>query len=94
MRKGIAECKSNDHYRVDVLKNLEDKGYKYVQIKGLTMDKHYDYIEPHTMVLVPLKELPTDPAQKDIYEPIESDLLKQWASESSEHFQIMIANVA
>jgi hypothetical protein len=28
-------------------------------------------------------ELPTDQAQKDIYEPIDSELLREWATEEN-----------
>jgi hypothetical protein len=73
---------------------MEAEGYKYVQVKGFTMDKHFDYIEPHIMVLVPMKELPTDQNLKDIYEPTNSKLLKQWAVEENESFTILIADRA
>lgn len=92
MRKGIAEGYGAVPFDMQTLEDLERKGYKYVQLKGLTMDKHYDYIEPHLMVLVPLKELPSDPNQKDIYEPIRSCILAQWAREKNEHFKIVIAH--
>jgi hypothetical protein len=31
-----------------------------------------------------MKELPLDPAKRDIYEPINSDILKQWALDVSD----------
>ncbi len=91
MRKGLSEGQGALIFDLKTLKKLENKGYKYVQIKGLTVDKHYDYIEPHFVLLTPLKELPSDPAKKDIYEPIESEILQQWANERNDHFEIMIA---
>jgi hypothetical protein len=94
MRKGISEGQASTPLTVKSLKKMEAEGYKYVQVKGLTMDKHFDYIEPHIMVLVPMKELPTDQAQKDIYEPVNSKLLQQWAAEETEGFSIMIADRA
>lgn len=94
MRKGLAEGYGAVSYDAKALANLEKKGYRYVQIKGLTVDKHYDYIAPHFLVLVPLKELPSDPNQKDIYEPIGSALLAQWAGEMNEHFKVVIASAS
>lgn len=93
MRKGIAEVRSATiEFSIKALNNLRSKGYKFVQVKGLTIDKHYDYVEPHYLVLVPMKELPTDPLKRDIYEPIGSALLDQWASEKNEYPEIIIAN--
>lgn len=91
MRKGVAEGLGAVPFDVRVLADLERKGYKYVQIKGLTMDRRYDYMAPHLLVLVPLKELPADQTQKDIYEPIGSRILAQWAKERNEHFEMVIA---
>lgn len=76
---------------VKALQNLEHKGYKYVQVRALTPDKHFDYVEPNHMLLVPMKELPTDPALKDIYEPIGSELLKQWALDVTDNTQVFIS---
>jgi hypothetical protein len=38
-----------------------------------------------------MKELPTDPLKRDIYEPIKSELLYKWAKEKNEDPQIFIA---
>jgi hypothetical protein len=95
MRKGIAEGQAAaSPLTLKSLRKIEDAGYKYVQVKGLTADKHFDYIEPHCLILVPMKELPLDQDKKDIYEPVASKLLEQWAAEEDEHFPIMLADVA
>jgi hypothetical protein len=94
MRKGISEGQASTPLTIKSLQKMEAEGYKYVQVKGFTMDKHFDYIEPHIMVLVPMKELPTDQNLKDIYEPTNSKLLKQWAVEENESFTILIADRA
>lgn len=92
MRKGTTHVKAGTiEFSVNALDNLQNEGYKFVQVKGLTIDKHYDYVEPHVLVLVPFKELPTDPMRKDIYEPIKSELLYRWALEKNEHPEIVIA---
>ena len=93
MRKGIADAKSGTiPFDVQTLKALKKKGYKFVQVKGLTIDNHYEYTEPRFLLLVPMKELPEDPAKKDIYETIESEILNKWASEKDENLPILIAN--
>lgn len=93
MRKGIADARTGTvEFSVQSLDKLQIDGYKFVQVKGLTMDKHYDYVEPHVLVLVPMKELPTDPFKRDIYEPIKSELLYKWASEVNEYPKIVISN--
>ena len=92
MRKGLAQGRQTTiQFNATVLKKLETDGYRFVQIKGLTVDKHFDYIEPHFMILVPIKDLPADQNNKDIYEPIDSTLLQQWAAEKDEHFEVVIA---
>jgi hypothetical protein len=93
MRKGIAEGRSGTIvFNQKSLDNLESKGYKFVLVKGFTTDNHYEHIDPHCLVLVPVKELPTDPGKKDIYAPIGSDILHQWANEKDSTIEIVIAN--
>ena len=58
--------------------NLQKKGYKYLQVQGFTIDHHAEYVEPHYLMLVPIKELSTDQAKMDIYEPIDSELINSW----------------
>ena len=93
MRKGIADGRSGTvEFNVKALDNLQSRGYKFVHVIGLTADNHYDYTDPDCLLLVPLKELPTDPQKRDIYEPIESELLYKWAEEVNEHPRILIAD--
>lgn len=94
MRKGIAEGNKSTPFTLTSLRKIETDGYKFVQVKGLTMDRHYDYIEPYFLVLVPMKELPLEQENKDIYEPVPSELLQKWAMEEDENMKIVIANVA
>jgi len=63
------------------LQLLKDLGFRYVLVKGYTPDKRFDYIELNYFKLVPVKELPEDPAQKEIFAPIDSDILDEWASQ-------------
>ena len=92
MRKGLMENKGNTtEFTVKALDQLQKKGFKYVLVKGLTIDNHYDYVDPQCLVLIPCVELPVDPMKKDIYEPIKSDLLYKWAAEKNEFPEIVIA---
>ncbi|MBS1601437.1 MAG: hypothetical protein JST42_02130 [Bacteroidetes bacterium] len=63
------------------LQQLKDHGFRYVLVKGYTPDKRFDYIELNYFTLVPVMELPEDPAQKEIFAPIDSDILDEWASQ-------------
>ena len=91
MRKGITESSSTTPLTLQTLQQIEDDGYKFVQVKGLTFDKHYDYVEPHFLVLVPMKELPTAQEHKDIYEPLPSPLLQKWVKENDDALEIMVS---
>jgi hypothetical protein len=93
MRKGIsAAMKANTLLSAKALDKLQQKGFRFVQVMGLTMDKHFDYMEPSFMLLVPMRELPTNPLDRDIYEPTDSELLYQWAAEKDGHLQVFIAS--
>ena len=92
MRKGIAEAKGRTIvFDLRALNELKELGYKFVQVKGLTIDRHYEYIEPHFLVLIPFKKLSSGILEKGIYEPLESDLLFQWASEVNLYTEIVVA---
>jgi len=62
------------------LQKLKDQGFRFVLIKGYSLNKRSDYIELNHWVLVPVMQLPEDPAQKEIYEPIDSEILLEWAN--------------
>jgi hypothetical protein len=63
----------------EALDSLQQKGYKYLQVKGYTLDHHLEYVEPHYLMLVPIKALSVKREQMDIYEEIDSSLIKEWA---------------
>ena len=91
MRKGISESKNaNIDFSSGVVKKLKSKGYKYFLVKGLTADRHFDYVHPFLLVLVPVRELPEDQEQKGIYAPLDSAMLEEWASEGDERMKVTI----
>lgn len=91
MRKGIAEGRrSMTSFNTKTLEDLRRRGFLFVQVKGLTIDNHYDYIEPSKLVLIPLRALPADPAEKDIYEAVDSDLLRSWAADEESGVRVYV----
>ena len=92
MRKHLSESpKQTIPLTVPALKALQKKGYQYVQVKAFSSDKHFDYVDPSMFVMVPIRELPADRVSMEIYEPIESELLKRWAEETNDMTQFLIA---
>jgi uncharacterized protein (UPF0297 family) len=77
----------------EALDNLQQKGYKYLQIQGYTLDHHPEYVEPHYLMLVPIKSLSVKREQMDIYEEIDSNLIKEWIKAgSSNRLEIFLAD--
>lgn len=91
MKNDSKESESKKKLTPASLQNLKKKGFRYVQVQGFSPDKHLDYMEPRYFVLVPLKNLPTETDQKGIYEPIESDILTEWANAEEEGFDVFLA---
>lgn len=78
-----------------ILVDLQSRGYNYVQIKGYTMERHPEYVEPHYFMLIPMKALPEDQDSKDIYEPIGSEFLASWAMQGEdEHTEVLVTEPA
>ncbi|MBS1664605.1 MAG: hypothetical protein JST68_26405 [Bacteroidetes bacterium] len=63
------------------LQELKERGFRFVLIKGYAVDRQVDYIQLNHFTLVPVVELPQDPAEKEIFEPIDSDILEEWVSD-------------
>lgn len=66
------------------LQDLKDQGFQYVLIKGYSLSRRPDFIELNSFKLTPVKELPLDPALKEIYAPLDSEILLSWATPDSE----------
>ncbi len=91
MKRGIDEAMSRTvAFTQKIVDELERTGYKYFQIKGLTIDRHSDYTEPYYILLVPIKALPEEQENKDIYEPINSEILKKWVTDDNEYPKILV----
>lgn len=72
------------------LQQLKDKGFLYVLIKGYSLSRKPDYIELNSFMLTPVKELPIDPADKEIFAPVDSEILLEWASPENDSIEAFI----
>ena len=79
-------------FTMATLRALKDKGFRYVQVKGFTSDKRIDYMDPQHLVLIPITSLPAEAGEMEIYEPIESPLLREWAGNSHDGIAVLIAS--
>jgi hypothetical protein len=75
--------KSVEPFTQKVLDRMIREGVQYVQVRGYTREKHLDYVDPHYLILVPVKEPAIQGTGLDIYENINSDILSRWASEEN-----------
>jgi hypothetical protein len=82
---------STTRLTVQNLKDLKDRGFRYVLVKGFTMDRRLDYTELRYFMLVPVKDLSDDPNQMGIYEPIESKILQDWASSPDDRVEVLVS---
>lgn len=73
--------KAASRLTMEALRKLEDLGYRYVLIKGYMPDRRADYIELNHFILVPVKALPEGEGEKEIYAPIDSEILRDWANQ-------------
>lgn len=73
------------------LDTLKKKGFRYVQIKGFTTEKKLDYMEPRYLLLIPIRELPVDSGEMEIYEHVDSKLLMDWALHPRDGMDVLIS---
>ena len=90
----MADNKDAVRLTTKTLQQLKDKGFQYVLIKGYGLSKKLDYIELNSFRLTPVKELPEDPALKDIYAPLDSEILLEWATAEDNGVQAFIESPA
>lgn len=78
----------------EALAKLQKKGYRYLQVQGFTLDHHPEYVEPHYLMLVPIKELSANGQKMGIYEDINSELIKEWVqtADSNDSLEIFLAD--
>ena len=64
----------------ELIRQLRKDGYKYVLVKDYAVTRKVDLVELSSFLLVPVKKLPTDPGQKEIFAPLNSKILAAWAA--------------
>jgi len=77
-------------FTLQALEELKNRGFRYVRVNAFTQDKRLDYMEPRYFVLAPIKDLPDDMNKKGIYEPINSQLLIDWANSPDEGIKVFV----
>jgi hypothetical protein len=75
---------------LQVLKELKEKGFQYVSVQAFTNDRRIDYLEPSYLELVPLKVLPDEINKIGIFEPIDSQMLTEWASAPNQGIKVFV----
>lgn len=75
------------------LQELKDLGYQYVLVKGYSAERSANFIELNHFTLLPVKQLPEDPNEKDIFAPIDSEILLEWASSGDDGIEAFIEKV-
>jgi len=86
----MENSKSDIRLTKESLQHLKDSGFRFVLVKSYTTDRRVDYIDPNYFTLVPVKDLPEDPNKKEIYEPIDSEILSEWARFPDEGVKVII----
>ena len=82
----MAKSRSAVRLTDQTLQELKDKGFRYVLVIGYIPDQRRSYIQLNHFTLVPVIELPLEPGEKEIYAPIDSDILLDWANSADEEF--------
>jgi hypothetical protein len=75
---------------LETLQEVQDRGYKYVLIKDYDVDIHLGYLALKSFTLVPVRELPTAQEFKEIFEPVESEILLSWAQSIDGQLDVFI----
>lgn len=70
---------NHGYLTLKALDDLKEKGYRYLQVQGFTLDHHPEYIEPNYLMLVPKKSLASNKSKMDIYADISGETIINWA---------------
>jgi hypothetical protein len=89
-RDSMENPKTANRLTKQSLQHLKDSGFRFVLIKGYSRDGRVDYIEIDYFSLLPVRDLPDDPNKKEIYEPIDSAILMEWANFPDEGLKVII----
>ncbi len=91
------ELKSGSQIKIRLtpqyLQKLKDSGFRYVQIKSYSSDHREDYITPHYFILTPIKDFFNTPYANEIYEPINSQIIKDWSNSTDDEIPILVSKI-
>lgn len=73
-----------------VLQQLKEQGFQFVQVKGFSNGQSPEYGQAQYLLLVPIRALSDDPAKQDIYEPLDSEILIDWANSPNDGVKIFV----
>lgn len=60
------------------LEKLKADGYRFVLVRSYTIARATDYLEMNDFMLTPVRDLPVNRGEMEIFEPIDSDILRDW----------------
>ncbi len=75
-----------------LLAKMKEKGYRYVQVKPVGHDGRTDYIQPVSIILVPVKDIPHSSVNMEIYELLDEDLLQRWTGSDTNIKVLVVMN--
>jgi hypothetical protein len=75
------------------LQKLKDSGFRYVQIKSYSWDHREDYMTPHYFILTPIKDFFNNPLSNEIYESINSQIIKNWSNSTDDEIPVLVSNI-
>ena len=91
------ESKSGSQLKIRLtpqyLQELKDSGFKYVQIKSYSCDHREDYMAPHYFILIPIKDFLNDSLNNEIYEPINSRIIKDWSNSTDDEIPVLVSKI-
>jgi hypothetical protein len=75
------------------LQKLKDSGFKYVQIRSYSWDHREDYMTPHYFILTPIKDFFNKTLDNEIYEPINSSIIKAWSNSTDDEIPVLVSKI-
>jgi hypothetical protein len=75
------------------LQKLKDSGFRYVQIKSYSWDHREDYMAPRYFILTPIKDFFNDSLPNEIYESINSRIIKDWSNSTDDEIPVLVSKM-
>ena len=72
------------------LEKLKADGYRFVLVKSYSIGRAPDYLEMNDFILTPVRELPVNRGEMEIFEPVDSDILSDWVDRADSGIKAFI----